>query len=138
MPRAALDPVWLPPDALPWIMLFEVLDGMEFRVRLQGTALRDAYGLNLKGKLLREIETWEPVKESYARFSAAVTERRMVATVTDAVLKGTVVSYERLLVPLSRDDGGIGFLLVCLQLRDFPRYASVVDLVAALGVAAGR
>jgi len=40
---------------LPHIMLIDVLDGERFRIRMVGTALDDATGVNATGRLLSEV-----------------------------------------------------------------------------------
>jgi len=54
--RAHFDPVTMPPVVLPWITIFDVeIDPTRFRVRLAGTGIVDATGVDTTGKYLDEL-----------------------------------------------------------------------------------
>lgn len=51
-----LCPLGLPSATLPYLMLMEWMgEGVEFRCRLVGSSIRDWYGTNVVGRLMREL-----------------------------------------------------------------------------------
>lgn len=52
--RADFDPVELPPELLPWITIFDV-EGERLRVRLVGTGIVEALGMDATGRYVDEL-----------------------------------------------------------------------------------
>lgn len=127
LPRYKLDPVDMPPDLLPALSLMDVLPDGEFRVRLFGTGLRERYGQELTGKYLRDCETGEPVEESYRIYQDIVRTRRPgIRRITFPTALGPIC-YDRLLIPLSAEDGQVRYILMAIQIVDGPAYRTVLE-----------
>jgi CheY-like chemotaxis protein len=112
--RRAIDPADLK-DILPNLAIIEVVGGAEqlrFRYRLAGTALVQAYGLNLTGKFVDEITAGE-----YRPFMVGLLQE--VATTGTAIysasafrLQDSGLSAERLFLPLSVEDDTVSQIVV--------------------------
>jgi len=60
--RAHFDPVTMPPDLLPWVTIFDVeYDPIRFRVRLVGTGIVNAMGMETTGAYLDQIPGFDCV-----------------------------------------------------------------------------
>lgn len=111
-PRAALQPQDIP-ALLPIVVLVDLVGTPpRFRVRLAGTKVVEAYGAEITGRYIDELD----FDELEAAVLASITE--VVASGRPSVVEreytrhdGRHVKYERLLLPLSSDGATVDKLL---------------------------
>jgi hypothetical protein len=112
-PRRVIDPAEIVP-LLPNVALVDVVgDVPRFRVRLFGTSLAAAYGRDLTGKFLDEIDG-NGLGPEAARRMRKVAEDRCPQTVRVRVTKqedGNRIEYERIALPLSADGHTVDMIL---------------------------
>jgi hypothetical protein len=101
--RADIQPSELVP-MLPYLALFDVIDG-DFRFRLFGTGLVDAYGGDVTGKLLSECDLDGIHAQILEQLAAVVRERRpnVLRVKFTKDTDDRHLEYERVALPLSGD-----------------------------------
>lgn len=113
-------PYELPPDLMPNLCLLDVLPGGRFRFRLFGTALVDAYGGDLTGRMLSEIETGESLDHAHMVCREVVETRRPVLTrVSFEASLGPMV-FDRVVVPLVDAAGEVRWLMGLIKIIEGP------------------
>jgi hypothetical protein len=100
---------------LPHVALVDVIgDPLRFRFRLFGSALVAAYGQDLTGKFLDEIDfgAWS-ISEIAARATKVVRDCKMHVGRMRFTKKGDNrrIEYERILLPLSNDGSTVSMIL---------------------------
>ena len=63
--RKDIDPISLPRSLLPYIMLIDVTGNEDLKIRLAGTAYFDAYGFEITGRKIADIENTDPRLQSH-------------------------------------------------------------------------
>ncbi|MCZ6858922.1 MAG: PAS domain-containing protein [Alphaproteobacteria bacterium] len=113
--RAHFDPVTMPPQLLPWIAIFDVeTDPTRFRVRLVGTGIVEAGGLDITGNYLDEL----PGAESVLARSTWALENRKAYYARDLPVTWAHEEYQHYSVvglPLAIDGHDIDMLLYGLS-----------------------
>jgi len=112
-PRSAIKPEEIR-TALPNIALIDVVgDQPRFRVRLFGTGLVEAYGEDITGRFLEDLDLDGIAKEIDAQVKKIVRERRVqVVRVRFTKQNGKRhLEYERIGFPLSADGTTVNMLL---------------------------
>lgn len=114
--RADIDPLEIG-YILGHLLLFDVLPGPKFRVRLQGSELTWWIGQELTGDLIDGLP--QPQLRALAQASLAdvVNIRRPTHWVGDHVLDGVRRHYETLLLPLSSDGASIDVVIAAIRCR---------------------
>jgi hypothetical protein len=85
--RADIDPVEIP-DILPYVVLWDVVDGgRDFRIRLAGTRFEAAHGRSLRGALMSQLVDEMKVSPPWDRLARVLRER--CPDFRSAVLFGT-------------------------------------------------
>jgi hypothetical protein len=126
MPRRRdIDPTEIPARLLPNLQITELIDGgARIRYRLTGTAIVDAYGVDLTGKYFDEAFSGtrlDYVKANYRRVSS---ERRPLLVCNPYVSARNVkLVCTRLIMPLSEDDRNVNQCLTAMSFH-FPHEAS--------------
>ena len=119
--RQHLDPLDMPRDLLPLVMLFDVesaIDGAQFRVRLAGTKVVQLLGREPRGLLLRQLGLTEAGNLTSA-FRAAVTLAAPVVYSAPLTLPSRrQVWARRLGLPLASDGVAVDKVLAIYALRD--------------------
>jgi hypothetical protein len=107
------DPVDLPAAVLPYLTLFDVIDGgQSFHVRLVGTGTTIAVGRNATGDDLDATMTGDLVAAAVARYRAVLEARRPVLDVVRYELPdGSGFTNRLLALPFSTSNGAIDRLL---------------------------
>ena len=114
--RADIDPVMIPPQLLPHIVLLDVLRSPgRFRYRVMGTAITAMLGKDWTGRFVDELpKSSRSVNEQYSK---TIKDGVSVVYVHDSklydpnLIQHKLVRYERLLLPLSQDGNAISMLL---------------------------
>lgn len=124
-PRSAIQPEEIT-RLLPHIVLIDVVgEPPRFRMRLVGTRVVEAFGQEVTGKFVDEIDLSTIGAAVLARGRAAVAERRPDLHVWEYTKgDGRHIKYERLILPLSADGESIDQLLcgyAVLQAYRLPR-----------------
>jgi hypothetical protein len=119
--RADIDPTELR-DHLGWLYIIEVpRDLSDFRYRLLGSRITEAYGRDSTGKTVREIygadhpdycEALLMLYRTVAR-DAVVAKGRGSLSIVHKPFRG----YDAIYLPLDRGDGTVGMILAEIQLR---------------------
>ena len=117
------DVVQVPRALLPHLILLDVLDdGRDVRYRVVGTAVVEAIGRDFTG------ETGSEYRHRHEPPTVAEGYRRVRDTGAPDLYRGTLesvgkefIAYERLALPLARDDRQVGFILACFE------FASALD-----------
>jgi hypothetical protein len=118
--RSDIDPVEILP-ILPHVIIMDVLGTPpRFRYRLVGTAFVQAYGQEITGKFVDEIDLDGQREFIIADYQKMLRERepslsRWEYTKTD----GRHILYERLLLPLSKDGETIDMLLGAVTAKGY-------------------
>ncbi|HAM48381.1 MAG TPA: hypothetical protein DIT40_08705 [Alphaproteobacteria bacterium] len=111
--RSEINPAEFP-KLLPWINMYDVLDGgRDFRVRICGTALTEVIGFEVGGKLVSEIDP--PIARRIKLTLQAVLEMRapIRATTSRSALPGQdFQGSEVCALPLSSDGTDIDIIIV--------------------------
>lgn len=105
-PVAAIDPLALPREALPWITVLEVeREPLRFRSRLVGTAVAEAIGLDHTGRYVAE----QPGMEGqHARFTWCVETRHpYLAAASLSWSPRAYKSYRTLALPFADAEGRV-------------------------------
>jgi len=119
-PPAAIDPLDLPPSALPYLMLVDLVGTEDAVIRLAGTAACDIYGRELKGTSVHEFfgpgDASDVLSDlnDVARSEAPKLTRRSYVSIN-----GKPWSYVRLLLPLRPEGEGVTRILKALEPEHF-------------------
>lgn len=131
VPRRQFDPVEMPPVILPWLALFDEPEPGSFFCRLFGTGLVRRHGREMTGAALTDIVTSEPVDDILARFTAVIRDRKWQVSRIFTRINRRDVTYERVLIPLSRPDDSVGWVAGFIGFLQLPERQSVLDLLQA-------
>lgn len=108
-PRAAIDPIDIPPSILPWLILYTVhwIDNRpRFQFRLVGTSVVQRYDRDSTGKYFEDVYDSTMLSKQMAAFSeVALHCRPAYAQLRLPIPERDFIPYERLLLPLA-DAGG--------------------------------
>lgn len=125
-PRAALDPLALPPAVLPGLILMELYPGLSpnenghgdpyrFHYRLAGTLIVEMFGFDPTGRFLDEIGDTPEIRINITRLNEAITTRQPhISRSRFMIPSREFMQVERLTLPFLREDGSVGFLLTAL------------------------
>ncbi len=127
VPKVSVAAENFPPRLLPHLALLEVLEGGAFRYRLFGTARRDAYGADLTGRLLSEVETGEPNTHTHRLFNSVVETRRPIVTRTRYAGLDRI-AYDRVIIPLADASGTVRWVLTTVQKIEGPEHRTVLEM----------
>lgn len=123
--RAEIDPLDLPRDVLPGMMILEREASGRFLCRLAGTRMREIYGFEPAGRYLDEIMASGPAAFRIGIYHRALNERRAVfCRMRFAVPGREFVASDRLYVPALSDETGEPTILFGAQ-----RYLMASDVV---------
>ncbi len=104
-PPTRIDPLDLPPQAMPYLMLVDLKGSTDAVIRLAGTAACEIHGRELKGTSVHEFFGERDARLVLADLQAvAASERPMLTRRSYVSINGKPWSYIRLLLPL-RPDG---------------------------------
>lgn len=122
--RCRIDPLALPPKALPLIFLLEN-EGSAWRVRLAGTGFHPIYGREVTGCLVSEvIDVGGPGAVVHSDIALSAETRLPVFTRSSMTWRqdGVTLKYHRVLLPFAASAGETDarFLLGALSLLDPP------------------
>ncbi|MEQ9330317.1 PAS domain-containing protein [Thalassobaculum sp.] len=124
-PPQRIDPLNLPPKALPFLMLVDLEGTTDAVIRLAGTAACDIHGRELKGTSVHDF-----FGERDARLvlndlhAVAESERPTLARRSYVSINGKPWSYIRLLLPLRPDGGAVTRILKALEPSRFVAVAA--------------
>jgi hypothetical protein len=111
--RSSFDPVEIP-SLLPHLMLTEAVEGGEdFRYRVVGTAVVEAAGMDFTGRRQQELLPPGPYRDYVLGLSQTVM-REQRPLYSESSYRCQLLSdrwTSRLMLPLAREDGTIGFIL---------------------------
>jgi len=113
-PRSAIAPEEIAVELLPNIALLDVVGELpRFRIRLFGTGLARAYGEDVTGKYLDEIDFGSIASEVSARFTEVVRKCRAqaVRVQLSKQKERRYLEYERIALPLSQDGVRVNMIL---------------------------
>lgn len=112
-PRSAINPAEIV-SLLPIIALLDAIgDPLRFRIRLFGTGLCAAYGQDLTGKFLDEIDLSSIGADIVRHAERVVREFRVhIGRSRFTTRNGRHIEYERIALPLSNDGGTVNMILV--------------------------
>jgi hypothetical protein len=113
-PRSAIAPEEIAVALLPNIALLDVIDEPpRFRIRLFGTGLVEAFGEDVTGKYLDEIDIGSIALEVCARFTEVVHKccPQTVSVHLSKQTKSRYLEYERIALPLSQDGMRVNMIL---------------------------
>lgn len=103
--RREVDPLDLPPAALPGILIMEREPTGRFRCRLAGTLLTEIYGFEQTGGYLDELLPPGPAAERQRLYERSLNERRAVFTRRRFAVPGKeYIASDRLYVPAFGED----------------------------------
>jgi len=113
-PRSAIDPAEIPRALLPYLALLDVVGQPPlFRVRLFGTALAQAYGEDLTGTYLDELDFGPIAADVHAGFVDVVSKCRPMTVRVQLTKQNDqrYLEYERIALPLSQDGEHVNMIL---------------------------
>jgi hypothetical protein len=111
--RADFDLVELPPKLLPWITIFDV-EGERLHIRLVGTGIVQALGMDTTGRYLDELPHTE-VLHARARWAVANAKPFFVPDLTMVWDEDRWGRYSVLCVPLASDGAHVDKLLYLMS-----------------------
>ncbi|MEK9971531.1 MAG: PAS domain-containing protein [Ferrovibrio sp.] len=121
-PRAALDPLALPPAVLPQLILMELVPGApggdpyRFHYRLVGTGIVELFGFDPTGRYLDEIGDTPEIRVNINRLNYVAEARQPHLSRSPFMIPSReFIHVERLTLPFLRADGTVGFLLTALS-----------------------
>ncbi len=120
-----LDPLEMPRRLLAYLVLVDVEpDPWALRVRLAGTRLCEAMGMELRGRVLNDLFE-SPAAEEVLRHTRRIVEAGVphLATRSQVRAGGGCWHYTRLILPLARDGREVSQILLAVDpesLRDEP------------------
>jgi hypothetical protein len=110
---AAIDPLLMPPEILPFMVVYAVEPGDELRMRLIGTAVVDHTGADLTGRL---IEPYGLMATLHARLSWCLKHRRpYVAQGQVPAAERDFIQFTALAAPFADKSGKIQRVVSVLQ-----------------------
>jgi hypothetical protein len=130
--RSELDPAALR-RALPDLLIIDVAPGADpgahlFTYRLTGTRIDNRLGFSLKGRTVDMAQFGDATATIREQYETAVAERRpLLCTHTLLVGGARHIEYDRLVVPLSNEDG-----------TDVVALVAAVNFICAYAVAQGK
>jgi hypothetical protein len=125
-PRAAIDPVDIPPAVLPWLVLYNVHwvsdeQGSErprFEFRLVGTGVVQRYCRDSTGKYFEDVYDSPTLARQMAAFSeVACNCRPAYAQLRLPIPDRDFIPYERLLLPLAGEDGRVEAIIAVMGFK---------------------
>ena len=122
--RANLDPI----EMKDWLTNIELLDvinqGETFRYRIAGGAIEEIFNCRMQGKLLEDVFQGAVLDFKLLMFRRCVDKGTIILSNDNLEREGqSLVKYERLLIPLSRDGVNFDMIFGCiypLEKRDKP------------------
>lgn len=111
--RADFDPVELPPDLLPWITIFDV-ERERFRIRLVGTGIVEALGMDTTGRHLDELPNTQALQDR-ARWVVAHAKPYFISDLTMVWDQDRYGRYSVLCAPLATDGAEVDKLLYLMS-----------------------
>lgn len=101
-PKAAIDPVEMPPHIIPFLFLYERTGDGRFRCRLAGTSVCSAFQNDPTGRYLDEM-ILPTVKANRARLFGGVVERSLPVAYSGNVAEPgrTWIKFRRLMMPIA-------------------------------------
>jgi len=111
--RADFDPVDLPPKLLPWITIFDVEEG-RFRIRLVGTGIVEALGMDTTGRYLDELPNTD-LLHARARWAVENAKPFYVPDLTMVWDEDRWGRYSVLCAPLASDGAHVDKLLYLMS-----------------------
>ena len=115
MPRRGdLDPIDIPHECLPFVMLFEVERvPLRFLIRLAGTRITDLYGQEPGGKYLDQVDLGDMADDIIASYQAVV-EEGQAQWLAGHYRKedGRELQFERIALPLTLEGNDVDQILV--------------------------
>ena len=115
--RADIDPLAIG-YILGHLMLFDVLPGPGFRIRLQGSELTWWVGRELTGVLLDALPQPDLRSLAQASLEKVVATRAPTHWIGDHDLDGVWRHYEALLLPLSGDGASVDVIIAAIRCRN--------------------
>ena len=112
--RADLDPMDIPHQALPFVMLMEVEhEPRRLLMRLIGTRVTELYGQEVTGRHLDELDLGDMAEEIQASYMEIV-DNGKPGRLTGGYVKeeGRELQFERIALPLSLDGNQVDQILV--------------------------
>ena len=120
-PRAAIDPLEIPTDILPWLILYAVhwrADQPHFQFRLVGTGVVQRYDRDSTGKYFEDVYDSATLSRQIAAFSeVALNCRPAYAQLQLPVPGRDFIPYERLLLPLAGEDGRVEAIMAVMAFK---------------------
>lgn len=113
-PRSALDPAELRAHLGSLALIEQIDEGRDYRFRLIGTNITEAYGRDSTGKSVRELYSYDPTYRDYMLGICDNVTARAVIARGAGDLRTVGRDYRRfdtLLLPMTRDDGSVGWIL---------------------------
>lgn len=114
--RDDFDPTELPPQLLPWITIFDV-EGARFQIRIVGTGIVEALGMDTTGRYLDEIPNTE-VLHARARWVVDNAKPFYVTDLTMAWDEDRWGRYSVLCTPLASNGTDVDKLLYLMSFDD--------------------
>lgn len=112
----AVDPLDLPPRALPYLMLVDLEGDDDAVIRLAGTVACDIYGRELKGTSVHDFFGVRDARQVLEDLhEVAHTEHPMLTRRSYVSINGKPWSYVRLLLPLRPENAGVTRILKALE-----------------------
>lgn len=114
--RSEIDPLDLPADVLPGMIIIERDADGRFRCRLAGTRMREVYGFEVTGKYLDEVMPTGAVAFRKSIYQTALDGRcALFCRIRFSVPGREFVASDRLYVPVLSDETGEAAVLVGAQ-----------------------
>lgn len=130
--RKDFDPVSIP-QLLPYTNLVDVVlsaDTHRFRHRLNGTELVERFGQDNKGRWFEDIYTSKHLAVQLQAYRTAVKEQiATLGTISMPLSSGSVMRYNRLIMPLSADGKSVDMLFIIFEFLKFdPEFINTLPL----------
>lgn len=114
--RSDIDPVVMPRQLLPNVVLVDVLDTpLRFRYRVMGTAIADMLGADWTGKFVDEVPNMSPkMAEQFVKTAKAGEPSVNIDEYTrydPSLMQSEITRHEQLLLPLSDGNRNVSMLL---------------------------
>lgn len=120
-PRAAIDPLEIPTDILPWLILYTVHweeDRPRFQFRLVGTGIVQRYNRDSTGKYFEDVYDSGTLPRQISAFSeVALNCQPAYARLRLPVPERDFIPYERLLLPLAGEDGRVEAIIAVMGFK---------------------
>lgn len=119
--RAAIDPLEIPTDILPWLILYTVYwdeNRPRMQFRLVGTGVVQRYNRDSTGKYFEDVYDSPTLARQMAAFSeVACNCRPAYAQLRLPIPDRDFIPYERLLLPLAGEDGRVENILAVMAFK---------------------